>query len=76
MVVKSFTRVSVTPCVLRCVYCMAEEMTFLPKAELLTIEELEVVSPFHGFGNQKDKVNRRRAFSKEEYNTVNQKSWF
>ena len=27
----------------RCVYCMAEEMTFLPKAELLTLEELETV---------------------------------
>ena len=39
-----YIRVSVTDrCDFRCVYCMAEEMTFLPKAELLTIEELEVV---------------------------------
>ena len=37
-------RVSVTDrCDLRCVYCMAEEMTFLPKAELLTLEELETL---------------------------------
>ncbi len=36
-----YLRVSVTDrCDLRCVYCMAENMTFLPKAELLTLEEL------------------------------------
>lgn len=40
----SYLRVSVTDrCDLRCVYCMAEEMTFLPKAELLTLEELETI---------------------------------
>lgn len=38
----SYLRVSVTDrCDLRCVYCMSEEMTFLPKAELLTLEELD-----------------------------------
>jgi cyclic pyranopterin phosphate synthase len=38
----SYLRVSVTDrCDLRCVYCMSENMTFLPKAELLTIEELD-----------------------------------
>jgi cyclic pyranopterin phosphate synthase len=38
----SYLRVSVTDrCDLRCVYCMAEDMTFLPKAEVLTLEELE-----------------------------------
>ena len=37
-----YLRVSVTDrCDLRCVYCMAEEMTFLPKAELLSLEELD-----------------------------------
>ena len=41
----TYLRVSVTDrCDFRCVYCMAEEMTFLPKAELLTLEELETVS--------------------------------
>lgn len=38
----SYLRVSVTDrCDFRCVYCMAEEMTFLPKADLLTLEELD-----------------------------------
>src|ERR1017187_7516145 len=38
----TYLRVSVTDrCDFRCVYCMAEEMSFLPKAELLTLEELE-----------------------------------
>ena len=39
-----YIRVSVTDrCDFRCIYCMAEEMTFLPKSELLTLEELEMV---------------------------------
>ena len=39
-----YLRVSVTDrCDFRCVYCMAEHMTFLPKAELLTLEELDTV---------------------------------
>ncbi len=38
----TYLRVSVTDrCDLRCVYCMAEDMTFLPKAQILTLEELE-----------------------------------
>ncbi len=37
----SYLRVSVTDrCDLRCVYCMAEDMTFLPKGDVLTLEEL------------------------------------
>src|SRR6201998_2352141 len=41
----TYLRVSVTDrCDLRCVYCMAEDMTFLPKAEVLTLEELERLS--------------------------------
>ncbi len=36
-----YLRVSVTDrCDLRCFYCMAEDMTFLPKTDLLTLEEL------------------------------------
>ena len=39
-----YIRVSVTDrCDFRCVYCMAEQMTFLPKSELLSLEELEQV---------------------------------
>jgi cyclic pyranopterin phosphate synthase len=38
----TYLRVSVTDrCDFRCVYCMAEHMTFLPKADLLSLEELD-----------------------------------
>src|SRR6202012_515291 len=38
----TYLRVSVTDrCDFRCVYCMAENMSFLPKAEILTLEELD-----------------------------------
>jgi GTP 3',8-cyclase len=38
----TYLRVSVTDrCDFRCVYCMSEHMNFLPRAELLTLEELE-----------------------------------
>ncbi len=38
----SYLRVSVTDrCDFRCLYCMSEHMTFLPKAEVLSLEELD-----------------------------------
>jgi cyclic pyranopterin phosphate synthase len=38
----TYLRVSVTDrCDLRCVYCMAEEMTFLPRKDVLSLEELD-----------------------------------
>jgi cyclic pyranopterin phosphate synthase len=38
----TYLRVSVTDrCDFRCVYCMSENMSFLPKADLLTLEELD-----------------------------------
>jgi len=38
----SYLRVSVTDrCDFRCVYCMAETMTFLPRAEVITLKELD-----------------------------------
>lgn len=48
----TYLRMSVTDrCDLRCVYCMAEHMTFLPKAEVLTLEELDrLASAFIGLG--------------------------
>lgn len=51
----TYLRVSVTDrCDLRCVYCMAERMVFLPRAELLTLEELDrVASAFVGLGVRK-----------------------
>lgn len=47
-----YLRVSVTDrCDLRCVYCMSERPTFLPKSEVLTIEELDrLCSTFIGLG--------------------------
>src|SRR6185312_3135699 len=51
----SYLRVSVTDrCDFRCVYCMAEEMNFLPKRELLSLEELDrVCSAFIRLGVKK-----------------------
>ncbi len=51
----SYLRVSVTDrCDLRCVYCMAEDMTFLPKSEVLTLEELDrLCGAFIGLGVEK-----------------------
>jgi len=51
----TYLRVSVTDrCDLRCVYCMAEDMHFLPKAQLLTLEELErLCSAFIRLGTTK-----------------------
>ena len=50
-----YLRVSVTDrCDLRCVYCMAEDMTFLPKNEVLTLEELDrLCSTFINLGVRK-----------------------
>lgn len=40
----TYVRISVTDrCDFRCIYCMDEKMTFLPRAQLLTLEELEWV---------------------------------
>src|SRR6478735_2899035 len=51
----TYMRLSVTDrCDLRCVYCMAEHMTFLPKAEVLTLEELDrIASAFVALGVRK-----------------------
>ncbi|MFN4172796.1 MAG: GTP 3',8-cyclase MoaA [Pseudorhodobacter sp.] len=54
----NYLRVSVTDrCDFRCVYCMSENMTFLPKAELLTLEELDrMCSAFIRMGVQKLRI--------------------
>ena len=54
----TYLRVSVTDrCDLRCVYCMAEHMTFLPKAQVLTLEELDrISSAFIGLGVTKLRI--------------------
>ncbi|MGH6958210.1 MAG: GTP 3',8-cyclase MoaA [Caulobacteraceae bacterium] len=51
----SYLRVSITDrCDLRCVYCMTERMVFLPKAEVLTLEEIDrIASAFVALGTRK-----------------------
>jgi GTP 3',8-cyclase len=53
-----YLRVSVTDrCDFRCVYCMSENMTFLPKAELLSLEELDrMCSTFVELGVRKLRI--------------------
>jgi GTP 3',8-cyclase len=54
----SYLRVSVTDrCDFRCTYCMSEHMTFLPKADLLSLEELDrLCSTFVRMGVQKLRI--------------------
>jgi cyclic pyranopterin phosphate synthase len=51
----TYLRISVTDrCDLRCVYCMSEHITFLPKAQVLTLEELDrLASAFVDLGVRK-----------------------
>ena len=51
----SYLRVSVTDrCDFRCVYCMSEDMSFLPKKDLLTLEELDrLIGGFVALGTRK-----------------------
>lgn len=54
----TYVRVSVTDrCDFRCVYCMSEDMTFLPKRDLLTLEELDrMCSAFVARGTRKLRI--------------------
>ncbi|WP_421843776.1 GTP 3',8-cyclase MoaA [Marinobacter algicola] len=51
----NYVRLSVTDrCDFRCVYCMAEEMTFLPRQQVLTLEEIaQVAKTFVSLGTEK-----------------------
>lgn len=53
-----YIRLSITDrCDFRCVYCMGEDMTFLPRAEVLTLEECaRLVKVFVGLGVQKVRI--------------------
>ena len=54
----SYLRLSVTDrCDFRCVYCMSENMTFLPRKDLLTLEELDrLCTSFIGLGVRKLRI--------------------
>lgn len=51
----NYVRLSVTDrCDFRCVYCMAEDMTFLPRQQVLTLEEIaQVAKTFVSLGTEK-----------------------
>ncbi len=54
----TYLRLSITDrCDLRCTYCMPERMTFLPRKDVLSFEELdELVSAFASFGVDKLRI--------------------
>ena len=54
----NYLRLSVTDrCDLRCTYCMSEKMTFLPKADLLSVDELDrIASAFIHRGVRKVRI--------------------
>ncbi|MBT7108498.1 MAG: GTP 3',8-cyclase MoaA [Methylococcales bacterium] len=54
----NYLRLSVTDrCDFRCVYCMSEEMTFMPRAQILTLEEIyQVAKAFVELGVTKLRV--------------------
>jgi cyclic pyranopterin phosphate synthase len=68
----TYLRVSVTDrCDLRCVYCMAEDMTFLPKAEILSLEELErLCAAFIRLGTTKIRVTGGEPLVRREVMTL------
>jgi MoaA/NifB/PqqE/SkfB family radical SAM enzyme len=68
----TYLRLSVTDrCDFRCVYCMSENMTFLPKKDLLSLEELD--RPLHEFyraGCAQIAHHGRRTFGPARYYVV------
>jgi cyclic pyranopterin phosphate synthase len=68
----SYLRVSVTDrCDLRCVYCMAEDMVFRPKHEVLSIEELDrLCSCFIGLGVRKLRLTGGEPLVRREIMTL------
>jgi GTP 3',8-cyclase len=68
----NYLRVSVTDrCDLRCVYCMAEDMTFLPRQEVLSIEELDrLCSAFIRLGVRKLRLTGGEPLVRREIMTL------
>jgi cyclic pyranopterin phosphate synthase len=68
----SYLRVSVTDrCDFRCVYCMSEHMTFLPKQDLLTLEELDrLCSAFVAKGARKLRITGGEPLVRREIMTL------
>ena len=68
----TYLRVSVTDrCDFRCVYCMSENMTFLPKPDLLTLEELDrLCSAFVARGVRKLRLTGGEPHSRSSSSSV------
>jgi cyclic pyranopterin phosphate synthase len=68
----SYVRVSVTDrCDLRCVYCMSEDMTFLPKRDVLTLEELDrLCSAFIQLGARKIRITGGEPLARRDIITL------
>ena len=68
----TYLRVSVTDrCDLRCVYCMAEDMSFLPKAEILSLEELDrLCAAFIRLGTTKIRITGGEPLVRREVMTL------
>ena len=63
----NYLRLSVTDrCDFRCIYCMSENMKFLPKTEILTLEELEkICAAFISLGVKKIRLTGENLWSEE-----------
>lgn len=68
----SYLRVSVTDrCDFRCVYCMSEHMTFLPRRDLLTLEELDrICSAFVAKGVRKLRITGGEPLVRRDFMTL------
>src|SRR5271156_6825189 len=64
----TYVRVSVTDrCDLRCVYCMSEDMNFLPKRDVLSLEELDrLCSAFVRLGTRKLRITGGEPLGRRE----------
>ena len=71
----TYLRVSVTDrCDLRCVYCMAEDMRFLPKAEVLSLEELDrLCTAFIRLGARKLRITGGEPLVRRDVQTLFQR---
>ena len=71
----TYLRVSVTDrCDLRCVYCMSEDMTFLPKADVLSLEELEqLCAAFIRLGTTKIRITGGEPLVRRDVQTLFQR---
>jgi len=71
----TYLRVSVTDrCDLRCVYCMSEDMTFLPKADVLSLEELErLCTAFIRLGTTKIRITGGEPLVRRDVQTLFQR---